>query len=158
MNEFITPVNNEALSRVLVALGGEEHAQAVVKAYKVVDEAMAFGYARSQEEEAEKRKVMTEEYVAALQRSEDRDTKEAWEAGYSAGYEEGCRNETATYGDGYIDGVSDARTWPAEADRRVAELCSDEAYDDQRDLDREYDFDDGEFLYDDTSELDERFA
>jgi hypothetical protein len=117
MKDFIIPVNNEAHSRALVAVVGEETAALVLKAYQAIDSAMVFAYERSQAEEAEKRKVLAEEYVAALQRSEDRDTKDAFKQGYDTGYkaaEDAGALEAyhrAEYDDGYTDGVSDFRIW-----------------------------------------------
>jgi hypothetical protein len=134
MKDLIIPVNNEAHSRALVAVVGEETAALVLKAYQAIDSAMVFGYERSQAEEAEKRKVLAEEYVAALQRSEDRDTKDAFNNGYNAGFVDGSEDlsnqERAAYDDGYVDGVSDARVFPAYADERVAELCSEDGFED----------------------------
>lgn len=50
-----------------------------------------------------------------------------------------AQNMEDSYNDGYVDGVSDARMMPAEADRVVAELCVEDeevdAYDDQADED-----------------------
>ena len=140
MKDLIIPVNNEALSRALLAVVGETSTAAVCQAYQAIDAAMVFGYARSQEEEAEKREAQAKEYVAALQRSEDRDTKASFDAGFKAGYqaaEEGYRDETDTaneanlqdaFDDGYLDGVHDARVNPEQADDYVAFLV-DELYD-----------------------------
>lgn len=176
MKDLIIPVNNEAHSRALAALFSPEKAQEFLKAYQAIDSAMAFGYERATADAAEASKKQAEEYVEALQRSEDRDHKEAfqngWDAcyseandasfaeghnyGYDAGHHDGITSaahaydngfvegyvgfEQASYDDGYIDGGSDARVSPSEADRIVAELCSaDEAevddYDDQADED-----------------------
>lgn len=38
-----------------------------------------------------------------------------------------AQNMEDSYNDGYVDGVSDARVSPSEADRIVAELCSEDA-------------------------------
>lgn len=127
MNLNIIPVNSEALSRAFAAVLQPEQATLVQKAYQAIDAAMAYGYEQSQTVEAEKRRVMSEEYVAALGRSEDRDGKEAFDNGYKAGYVEG-HGDRPDYDDGYVDGVSDARAMPAYADEKVAELCRDDSY------------------------------
>jgi len=134
MKDLIIPVNNEALSRALVAVAGEAMAKTIVDAYKAIDAAMVFGYERSQAEEAEKRKEMAEGYVAALHSSEDRDTQEAFDNGYEQGFADGKEyvellsdaEEHNVYNDGYVNGVSDARVWPSCADRRVRELCGED--------------------------------
>lgn len=144
MKDLIIPVNNEAHSRALTALFGPEKAQEFLKAYQAIDSAMAFGYERATADAAEASKKQAEEYVEALQRSEDRDHKEAFKQGYDAGFNDGADGrqdvEKSAYDYGYVDGVSDARMSPSDADRIVEELCSaDEAevddYDDQADED-----------------------
>lgn len=106
MNANIIPVNNDALSRALVAVVGEQTAAVIVKSYQELDKAMADGY------------------------------KAGFEAGRTAGFQEAVDMidveacEQIAYDDGYVDGVSDARVFPADADAYVAQLVSeDQAYD-----------------------------
>lgn len=130
MKDLIIPVNNEALSRALIAVVGEENTKMVVEAYKLTDQAMVFGYEKSQNEEAEARKKMAEDYVAALQRAERRDTKSSFDDGFEEGaaFARGSEDQSA-YDDGYVDGVADARAWPKYADEQLERLCSADEYD-----------------------------
>jgi hypothetical protein len=146
MKDLIIPVNNEAHSRALVAVVGEETAQVILRAYKAIDSAMMFGYERGLKEAAE-----------ASAAKEATDYKAAFECGYKAGYmdaEEGYRSEDNlseeknlkdSYDDGYINGVSDARMSPSTADRIVAKLCyADEDFEDFYDEDEFYEGDSGD--------------
>lgn len=92
--------------------------------------------------------TQTPEYIemVRLAHSFADDLKEAHGQGYDAGFNDGADGRqdaekaaycdgyndasTSAYDDGYVDGVSDARVCPSDADARVAELCSDEEYDD----------------------------
>lgn len=129
MKDLIIPVNNEALSRALVAVAGETMTKTIVDAYKEIDSAMVFGYERGVAEA----KVAKD---AAYEEGRRQSNEDAWEAGYAKGFDDGEdvaglseAEEENVYNDGYVDGVSDARMWPSFADQRVAELCgSDEFY------------------------------
>ncbi len=143
MKDLIIAVNNEALSRALVAVAGEALAKTIVDTYKAIDAAMVFGYERSQEEAEKHKELAAKEYVASLQRA-DRDTKEAFDEGYTPGFIDGKEHaglsvveEENVYNDGYVDGVSDARLWPSYADQRVRELCGEDHY---------YAFSDGKYF------------
>jgi hypothetical protein len=123
MNEYIVPVNNEALSRALVAVAGEEQAAQIIKAYQAIDAAMAFGHAQG------------------IKAAPPKDEETSFKAGYDAGFKEasiGFQLYNEAYDDGYVDGVSDARSNPSYADEVVADLCSEDEvddYDHQADLD-----------------------
>lgn len=169
MKDLIIPVNNEAHSRALVSVVGEDTAQVILRAYKAIDSAMVFGYERglkyavdaadidpepklnAQEEGADWPEGSQVKPMNAVQLLEHEAFKNGYDAGYEAGYNnahaERDENEQrkSSYDDGYVDGVSDARMCPAEADARVAELCG---YDDFETME---DFED---FYDDQDDLD----
>lgn len=127
MKDLIIPVNNEALSRALLMVVGEQNTKVIVEAYRLIDAAMVFGYEKSQNEEADKRKTQAEEYVSALERADKRVASGSFNEGYDAGYKDA--NEACTeYDDGYVDGVADARAFPQFADEQVALLCAGEEY------------------------------
>jgi hypothetical protein len=121
MQQFIVPVNNEALSRALVAVTSAETAELILKAYKAIEEAMTFGYQAGISAGDEQRKMAAAEYVASLELA-DEELQQAFD-------------------DGYVDGVSDARSNPEEADAYIECLCQqddawdalDEAYEAQHD-------------------------
>lgn len=151
MKDLIIPVNNEALARALIAVAGEEQTKLIVTAYGLIDQAMVFGYEKSQAEEADKRKKMAEDYVAALERSRGFDEAPVFKAGYDAGFsdadidvgEQHRADQQESYDDGYVDGVADARAFPDFADDQVSLLCAaDEAT--ETDEGSEYDFEDYE--------------
>jgi hypothetical protein len=132
MNENIIPVNSEALSRALVAVVGEQTATAVTQAYQAIDAAMNYGFQQGLAKGEEQRKQAAEEYVAALGRAENE--------GFNAGADGKQDAEQVAFDDGYIEGATDARTRPEEADDYIAYLCSLDLpevdnYDDQADLD-----------------------
>jgi hypothetical protein len=144
MNDLIVPVNNEAMSRALLAVVGETNSQAVVQAYQAIDSAMVFGYQKGLAEGDAMRKAAAEEYVAAIARAEytagetladsvEAELDETFKNGYDEGYDEGYDASIndlaqATYDDGYIDGVQDARVWPRYADEQLERLCEGDAW------------------------------
>lgn len=109
MKDLIIPVNNEAMSKALVGIVGEEKAKEVVAAYKAIDEAMCAGYQKGLAEGEELRAAAAKEYVEALGRANERKAEEHQEA----------------YDDGYMDGVQDARMAPEEADDYISFLCDE---------------------------------
>jgi hypothetical protein len=126
MKDFIIPVNNEALSRALVAVAGEDTAKLIVQAYQAIDQAMVFGYERGLA-------------AAALASKEEKDA--AMSGSYDAGYDTGLRdgheemeqrgfdaNDQEAYEDGYVAGVSDARARPQVADEEMERLCAAEGF------------------------------
>jgi hypothetical protein len=125
-------VNSEALSRALVAVVGEQTATAVTQAYQAIDAAMNYGFQQGLAKGEEQRKQAAEEYVAALGRAENE--------GFNAGADGKQDAEQVAFDDGYIEGATDARTRPEEADDYIAYLCSLDLpevdnYDDQADID-----------------------
>lgn len=105
MKDLIVPVNNEALSRAMIACVGEQAAKLITLSYQEIDKARAFGYERGVKE-----------------------TTEAQAAAHAAALE----NE---YNDGYVDGVSDARSDPAKADAQIAALLDIDNFDDELEFD-----------------------
>lgn len=123
MKDLIIPVNNEAHSRALVEVVGEETALLVIKAYKAIDSAMAFGYQRGLKDGAD------------AQAKEDADDVQAvFGNGYDAGFADAEQSDQASYDDGYVAGVSDARVRPSDADREVARLCQYDEFDDSEEF------------------------
>lgn len=118
MKQFIIPVNNEALYCALVGIVGVEGATQVFKAYKIIDEAMAFAFEQGRQ---------------------DPDTGQA---NFKAGYQHAERDAASDaavlnqdqlqfeFDEGYLAGVDDARRDPAEADRYVADILQQDAFDD----------------------------
>jgi hypothetical protein len=154
MQQFIVPVNNEALSRALVAVSGQENAELILKAYKAIEEAMTFGYQQgTADAKADKESRASEVLQEAVQKHDAiynegynnglADTRGQFDAIASKSYDEGYdagrefsetwkRDEQALfYDDGYVDGVSDARMCPEEADRYVAQLCAEDEDEDE---------------------------
>jgi uncharacterized protein YecT (DUF1311 family) len=137
MNENIIPVNSEALSRALVAVVGEQTATAVTQAYQAIDAAMNYGFQQGLAKVEERLKQAAEEYVAALERTD----KAAYDHGFQESHAQAVEDaEQVAFDDGYIEGATDARTRPEEADDYIAYLCSLDLpevdnYDDQADLD-----------------------
>lgn len=133
MNDRIIPVNQEALSRALIAVVGAETAKTITEAYQAIDQAMAFGYAQGTADAAAARTSMTEEFAAKLNATYEegrrQSNEDAWEAGYAKGFEEGSRASYIDYDEGYIDGVRDVRAHPDHADERVAALCYADEFD-----------------------------
>jgi hypothetical protein len=139
MNENIIPVNSEALSRALVAVVGEQTATAVTQAYQAIDAAMNYGFQQGLAKGDEQRKQAAEEYVAALDRANVMVNHDSWELGYRKGLDDATDAQEA-FDDGYIEGATDARTRPEEADDYISYLCSLDLpevdnYDDQADID-----------------------
>lgn len=167
MKEFIIPVNNEAHSRALKAIVGDDTAQLVLKAYQAIDSAMVFGYERGlSDAAAASNKQATE---AATDISSEREAQDkflystARAAGFDAGYEaaeDNWRNSDhgmqvqdtqlqGSYDDGYVDGVKDAREDPEEADDYIGFLTDADGFDMTEgnddffaDYENEQDFDD----------------
>jgi hypothetical protein len=153
MQQYIIPVNNEALSRAINGLYGDNAAEAVGKAYGVIDGAMQLAFEAGRLEEATK--VLAERaeeavkinadietarqhgFMAGHAHSEDYDTKEAFSDGYDAGFADGeefmkthdaKRELQDSFDDGYLEGVHDARVNPEEADDYVTYLCNTDQY------------------------------
>lgn len=141
MKDLIIPVNNEALSRALIAIAGEEKTVVILEAYRLIDAAMIFGYQKGLNEGAEDRATAAKEYVEAI----DRDGDAAYDHGFMEGH---SQSAAESYDDGYVDGVSDARSFPDFADDQVALLCADAEYY-EGDSGDENDFeDDGDYKFD----------
>jgi len=157
MKDLIIPANAEALSRAQIAIVGEDTTRLIMEAYKLIDSAMVFGYQKSQEDEAEGRKKLAEEYIAAQQAYEARDTSQAFRHGYDEGFEQAGGGEDIpaaqqeSYDDGYVDGVSDARAFPRFADDQVALLCAGDEFYDREDYIYEEDVLDHEYMYEGDS-------
>jgi hypothetical protein len=135
MQNFIIPVNNEALSRALVAVAGEETAALICKAYKVIDEAMQFGHAQGTAEAEGRAKVQAEDIAmkqASVFTPEEGSERKSygigWDDGYEEGFADGTKDARSTYVDqesfdeGYAEGVHDARVRPEVADEYLAGL------------------------------------
>lgn len=175
MQDLIIPVNNEALARAMTAVVGDETAALITKAYQQIDGAMWFGYQRGLKDAGETAEKAAEETKSddgiqsellyrqaklegfeegCRQRAEDE-----WEAGYARGFDDGeevTGLDETDYDSGYVDGVSDARVWPAVADAQVARICqADEfeqyVHDSLFDDFEPFDYDDFEPIEDDTS-------
>lgn len=145
VNSNIIPVNNEALSRAMIAVVGEEQTALITKAYQLIDAGMAYGYAQGVAHDAEKSKMAADEYVYKLDKAFERGcaqaAEDAWETGYTKGMTDGAdQADAATYDDGYVHGVSDACLWPKYADEQVARLCSADEYDEVETFDNYDDF------------------
>jgi hypothetical protein len=121
MKDLIIPANNEALSRALVAIVGQEQTEAVLKAYQVIDQAMVFGYQRGLKVAEEQSKM---EYVKHLGLR--------WQEGFDAGFVDGkhcaALSEQDSFDEGYVDGVQDARMDPETADTYLDHLCAMDSY------------------------------
>lgn len=117
MQQFIVPVNNEALARAVNGVFGDGAAEAVFKAYKTIDEAMVFGFQAGRMDEATKVLAEREKENEELARTLDIVTKSHEEETQQA------------FDDGYIGGVTDARVDPEEADAYIEFLMQDDSYD-----------------------------
>jgi hypothetical protein len=91
MKDLIVPVNNEALSRVLLAIVGPDTTKTIVEAYKHIDAAMLFGYERGIAAGDAMRKAAAEEYVSLLGRM-DANASVAFNEGYEDGAAEAIKN------------------------------------------------------------------
>lgn len=95
----IVSVNNDALSRAMIAVVGEEQAALITKAYEVIDLAMAEGF----------REGMKSAQAEAADLNAEAAAKE-WGNGYD---------------EGYLDGVGDARARPQLADVTSADIIAE---------------------------------
>lgn len=124
MQDQIIPVNNEALSRALNAVVGLDAAKLVGEAYKAIDAAMAFGYTKGVADE--RKRVAEEEAANEPFLSTTINAQNA--AAETAAFTRGWDASGLDYDDGYVDGVSDARAFPAYADDEVARLTAETEY------------------------------
>jgi hypothetical protein len=137
MKDLIIPVNNEALSRAMVSIVGDQATAMILNAYKVIDAAMVFGYERGavSAERFEQGKIQGDllGYARGYDEGHRQRQEDEWEAGYAKGLDDGNgrteEDDQSAYDDGYVDGVSDCRMWPSFADQNVDRLCAQDEID-----------------------------
>lgn len=125
MQNFVQPVNVEALRRAAEAIVGPQVTDTILRTYQAIDQAMFAGYQLGQEDATE---------------SVDERLDDAFDAGYAAAeqdYELDASDAEAddaqgnlfdyAYDEGYVSGVADARARPTIADRNVQDIINDGA-------------------------------
>jgi hypothetical protein len=118
-------LNVEALSRASVAFVGEEMTRKILALYSIIDKATHDGY-----------QLGLYEAEQGIEARLDAAFDNGWELGHDEGEAEGIAERGPAWDEGYIEGVTDARRWPAIADETVAQIISESA---QFALNGEYD-------------------
>jgi hypothetical protein len=138
MQQYIVPINNEALSRAIKALHGEPALQAIYQAYAAIDEAMKFGWEAGRLDEATK--VLAERATETQLRQEaepkvpsftpeEQAKAQSYGYGYDDGYDAASATNQDSFDDGYCEGVDDARRDPEAADEYIDFLVNGDEYD-----------------------------
>ncbi|WP_316235035.1 MULTISPECIES: hypothetical protein [unclassified Bradyrhizobium] len=134
MQNFVQPVNVEALKNAMEAAVGPEVTDTIIRVYKAIDQAMFAGYTMGQQD-------AMENIDERLDRAFDTGFAEGMAADDEIDDEESPQSSTMfdhAYDEGYVSGVADARARPEVADRNVQDIINDgaaEHYDELAQLD-----------------------